>query len=280
MDRRTFLTSLGAGAVGLTGLSALSSCSSPERDLLEGRAADPAQLQPRGDDLIAGEADGDELAVEARPLPVDVPDEDLVGISFTAWARDAEIDVYAGEDDAVATWTFANPLASGGPLVFLIPDLTGNPRQRVLLPVRPNGTYGWVDTADVDLEYHNYSILVELSEFRLTLFDHGEPTFSTLVGVARENAPTPDGIYYTTELLEPVVPSTIYGAYAYGLSGYSETLEEFAGGPGQLGLHGTNDPSSLGTQVSSGCIRMHDDEITHLVEDIGLPVGVPVEVRA
>ena len=53
-----------------------------------------------------------------------------------------------------------------------------------------------------------------------------------------------------------------------------------AGGPGQLGIHGTNDPATLGTAVSSGCIRMSNDDISFLVESIGLPVGVPVEVRA
>ena len=58
----------------------------------------------------------------------------------------------------------------------------------------------------------------------------------------------------------------------------SEVLEEFAGGPGQLGLHGTNDPDTLGTQVSSGCIRLHNDEISRLVLEVGLPLGTPVEV--
>jgi len=79
-------------------------------------------------------------------------------------------------------------------------------------------------------------------------------------------------------LLRPPTPNSVYGTYAYGLSGYSEVLTEFAGGEGQLGIHGTNDPSSLGTTISSGCIRLHNDDISLLVEQIGLPLGVPVEV--
>ena len=70
----------------------------------------------------------------------------------------------------------------------------------------------------------------------------------------------------------------MYGAYAYGLSGYSETFTTFAGGDGQLGIHGTNDPDSLGTNVSSGCVRLHNDDVTYLVETVGLPIGVPVDV--
>ena len=178
-------------------------------------------------------------------------------------------------------WTFDDPIASGGPLVFLVDEIAaeGIDRHRVLLPVRPNGTFGWVAESDVTLERHNYAILVELSAFQLTLFDHDQIAFTTVVGVARDNAPTPNGIYYTTELLRPPVPDSVYGTYAYGLSGFSETFEQFAGGPGQLGIHGTNDPDTIGTQVSSGCIRMHNDDISHLVETIGLPVAVPVEVR-
>ena len=70
----------------------------------------------------------------------------------------------------------------------------------------------------------------------------------------------------------------VYGAFAYGLSGYSDTFVTFNGGPGQLGIHGTSDPASLGSNVSSGCIRMHNDDITRMVEELKVPTGVPVEV--
>jgi lipoprotein-anchoring transpeptidase ErfK/SrfK len=70
----------------------------------------------------------------------------------------------------------------------------------------------------------------------------------------------------------------VYGPYAYPLSGYSEVLFSFGSGDGQMGIHGTNDPSSLGRSVSNGCIRMSNDAITKLART--LPVGVPVEVKA
>lgn len=267
MDRRSFLTALAA-----TGLAA---CAQPESDLLSGIDVDEIELGPRPDDQVVTTTSAPTTAD-----PLSVPEEDQVGVSFVARARDATTAVYASAEATEPTWIFANPIASGGPLVFLIADLVEAERQRVLLPVRPNGSFGWLETASVDLEYHNYAILVELSEFRFSLLDHDEVTFTADVGVARDNAPTPDGIYYTTELLRPPTPNSVYGTYAYGLSGYSETFEEFAGGPGQLGIHGTNDPSTIGTQVSSGCIRMRNDDIAVLVEQLGLPVGVPVEVRA
>ena len=72
------------------------------------------------------------------------------------------------------------------------------------------------------------------------------------------------------------MPDSVYGSFAYGLSGFSETFETFNGGPGQLGLHGTNDPGTLGTAVSAGCIRLHDNDVSRLVTF--LPLGVPVDV--
>ena len=45
---------------------------------------------------------------------------------------------------------------------------------------------------------------------------------------------------------------------------------------GILGIHGTNDPSAIGTDVSHGCIRMTNEHITVLANT--LPAGTPVRV--
>jgi lipoprotein-anchoring transpeptidase ErfK/SrfK len=42
------------------------------------------------------------------------------------------------------------------------------------------------------------------------------------------------------------------------------------------GIHGTNDPSSIGTSASNGCIRMNNRDVEELY-DI-LPYGVDVEI--
>lgn len=41
-------------------------------------------------------------------------------------------------------------------------------------------------------------------------------------------------------------------------------------------IHGTNDPSSIGTEASSGCIRMHNGDVLHLAKMAG--VGTTVHV--
>lgn len=70
----------------------------------------------------------------------------------------------------------------------------------------------------------------------------------------------------------------MYGPYAYGLSGFSNVLTEFNGGDGVIGIHGTNDPSSIGRDVSHRCIRMSNTGITTLAAI--LPLGTPVEISA
>ena len=62
------------------------------------------------------------------------------------------------------------------------------------------------------------------------------------------------------------------------LTGFSETLNEFAGGNGRVAIHGTSLPSLIGTQASHGCMRMHNGDIVRLAR-LAAP-GTPVAIRA
>jgi lipoprotein-anchoring transpeptidase ErfK/SrfK len=193
--------------------------------------------------------------------------------SVVATAAVAKVEIFDAPNAARSSRSLANPTADGAPLVFLVDGAQAG-WLRVLLPVRPNGSTGWIRTADVTLSRHNFHIEVSLAGFRMKVYRGTEIILDVPVGVAKDNTPTPGGRYYTTELLKPPDPNTVYGTYAYGLSGFSEVLQSFNGGPGQLGIHGTNDPSSIGKKVSSGCIRMNNADIEKLA--VLLPLGVPV----
>ncbi|RUL51655.1 MULTISPECIES: L,D-transpeptidase family protein [Lysinibacillus] len=43
------------------------------------------------------------------------------------------------------------------------------------------------------------------------------------------------------------------------------------------GIHGTNNPSSIGHAVSRGCIRMHNKDVEELARTI--PIGTPVSIH-
>ena len=96
------------------------------------------------------------------------------------------------------------------------------------------------------------------------------------MGVGRAVTPTPSGLYYVTELLKQPDPTGLYGPYAFGLSAHSDVLHEFAGRNGILGLHGTNFPQGIGTDVSHGCLRVSNRVILKLAHL--LPVGTPVRI--
>jgi lipoprotein-anchoring transpeptidase ErfK/SrfK len=181
--------------------------------------------------------------------------------------------------DAPLVAELENPIPSGGALVFRVlatPDEVSAEWLEVMLPVRPNGTVGWIRSSEVDLSLDPFRIEIDTSERRLDLYDGDVLTLSTEIAVGIGATPTPHGEFYLAELLQPPEPNGVYGPYAFGLSGFSETLDSFAGGDGVVGIHGTNDPSSLGSEVSHGCVRVHNDVIVDLAARV--PLGTPVSI--
>jgi lipoprotein-anchoring transpeptidase ErfK/SrfK len=209
------------------------------------------------------------------------------GNSLVATAsRTGTLNIYARPGAPGAATTMANPFLVNGdpnapvPLTFLVrafPPALHCQWIQVYLPVRPNGSTGWIKTTDVNVLPNPYRLEADLREFTLKVFKDDKQIDSIKIGVAKNNTPTPGGIYYLTELIKTPNPDGDYGPFAYGLSGFSNTLTSFNGGPGQLGIHGTNHPELLGTQVSHGCIRMSNDNITKLAHL--LPLGTPVRIN-
>jgi lipoprotein-anchoring transpeptidase ErfK/SrfK len=74
------------------------------------------------------------------------------------------------------------------------------------------------------------------------------------------------------------VISRVYGAWALGLSGYSDVLDQFGTGDGQLALHGTRGTWALGQAVSNGCIRLANPDVIALAK--ASPPGTPVTIVA
>ena len=167
----------------------------------------------------------------------------------------------------------SNPNADGGQLVFLV-DHRAPGWEQVRLAMRPNGTLGWVKDADVDLVLDPYSVTVSLGAHRIVLRKGSKVVLSAPAGVGRSVLPTPTGTYYIVELLKQSDPSGPYGPYAFGTSAFSNVLYHFGGGPGEIGLHGTDEPQLLGTNVSHGCIRVNNSIIARLAGI--LPLGTPV----
>jgi len=221
-------------------------------------------------------------ALDATPQPSSTPAPTRATLSKVATAKSDTIDVYPDPNTSdTETIDAADVLTvpDETPLVFLVKTVTDGWLE-VWLPVRPNGSTAWVRAEDVTLADTRYWIDVSLSNFDLKVYNDQELLMETAIGVGRDDRPTPGGIYYIRELLQPPDPTGIYGPYAYGLSGFSPVLDSFKGGDAVIGIHGTNDDTSFGRTVSSGCMRVSNDAITQIAEEIGLPLGTPIYINA
>ncbi len=164
------------------------------------------------------------------------------------------------------------------PVVFLVLARRTDGWLKVALPVRPNHASGWVKASAVRLARDPYRVEISLARHRLLVYEHDRVVVRTPIGVGRAVSPTPTGRYFLADLLRPPDPDGFYGPYAFGLSAYSPVYTSFAGGDGQIGIHGTNAPQALGSDVSHGCIRVRNAVIERLARR--LPLGTPVQIRS
>jgi len=199
-----------------------------------------------------------------------------VPTAYVVTALNPSVDISNGPGGA-ATRTLANPDSYGQPLTFLMEDRQGD-YVKVALPVRPNGSSGWVKASQVRVQADPYRVDVDITKHQLRLFRSGDLQETFPIAVGRKETPTPGGTYYLRVLIKTKNPDGPYGPYAYGLNGFSPVLNSFNGGDGVIGLHGTNEPQVIGGDASHGCIRLRNADITKLVPQ--LPLGTPVRILA
>jgi lipoprotein-anchoring transpeptidase ErfK/SrfK len=196
------------------------------------------------------------------------------GPTYVATALVPKVPIYNAPNSAVRQ-TLSNPDTYGQPLTFLVLDQQDD-WVKVALPVRPNGSSGWVKIEQVSLKQDPYRLDVALKAHQLSLFKDDVLVKTFPIGVGTSETPTPGGTYYLRVLIKTTQPNGAYGPYAYGLNGFSQVLTDFAGGDGIIGLHGTNQPQLVGKDVSHGCIRLKNEDILQLVRV--LPLGTPVRI--
>jgi lipoprotein-anchoring transpeptidase ErfK/SrfK len=204
-------------------------------------------------------------------------------VSLSARATGPSLTIYDSPVSGVAEQTLPNPWVFDPtfpdqtvPQVFLVTDQRYNGWVQVLLPVRPNGSTGWVRSSDVQLATTTYQVKVELGAHQITVTDKTDVVYQGPIAIGAPGTPTPTGKYYIRVLVQAIDPTTAYGPFAYGLSSHSDALETFNGGDAEIGIHGNNDATVLGHDITHGCVRMDNDAITMLTKV--LPLGTPVEV--
>jgi lipoprotein-anchoring transpeptidase ErfK/SrfK len=127
-----------------------------------------------------------------------------------------------------------------------------------------------------------WKIKIIKSKHKLILYDKGIPFMVYDIADGRQNR-TPVGHFkIKTKEIEPAWtapgknipygdPRNVLGSRWMGLEEQVENSQNVG-----YGIHGTNDPSSIGSSASNGCIRMNNRDVEELY-DI-LPYGVNVEI--
>jgi lipoprotein-anchoring transpeptidase ErfK/SrfK len=149
---------------------------------------------------------------------------------------------------------------------------------RVQLAVVPNGTAGWVRAWALRTYRVRSRIVVDLSQRRLRLYRSGTLALQTPVAVGASATPTPSGRYFVNERYELPDARGPFGPAALGISAHSDVLQHVWVEDGPIGIHGTNEPWSIGRAASHGCIRVANSVMRRLFRLA--PAGTPIVVTA
>ncbi len=183
--------------------------------------------------------------------------------------------VYPAEGAAQPNVAFYGTTELGTPRVLLTTAVRGQWTQ-VLMPTRPNGSTGWIHTADADLSTVDDAVDVDLAARTLTWTRGNQVVLRVPSAVGARSTPTPTGTFFVTDVV-PYDPNGPDGAWVIALNGHSDAYTSFEGGDARIAIHGTNDPSSIGEAVSNGCVRVDAGPLDALRAQ--LPLGTPVTVH-
>ncbi len=172
-----------------------------------------------------------------------------------------------------------NPHQFGGPQVLMVTN--GNPADdwvEVQLPIRPNGQTGWIDASLYQFSQTAIRAEVNLTSREITVYDGTQVIAQTQAVIGSSATPTPLGTFYVTAKRQNPPSESYIGPWALALSAFSEVHETFSGGLPVIAIHGTTRPDQVGEARSNGCLRIPNDVVTFLAENV--PLGAPVQISA
>lgn len=151
---------------------------------------------------------------------------------------------------------------------------------KVLLPVRPNGSAGWIPRNRVALRRTPYWIDVRTAARRVTVYREGRRIRSFPAVVGAPGTPTPLGLAAIYERNRQPDAGAFLGPWALPLTIMSNVLADYGGGPGRVGIHGRAGASlqdPLGSARSHGCIRVPNGRVSWMAAHV--LAGTPVRIR-
>ena len=173
-----------------------------------------------------------------------------------------------------------NPHQFGGPLTMMVTEGDiGDDWVKVQLPIRPNGTEGWIPTEHYALGETFVHAEVDLGSTSVKVFDGDRLISDAQAAIGTDTTPTPLGTFYVAAKRRNPPEEQHLGEWSVVLSSFSEVLDTFSGGLPVIAIHGTHFPDvELGHGVSNGCVRVTNEVMQLLAER--LPLGAPVKISS
>ncbi len=128
-------------------------------------------------------------------------------------------------------------------------------------------------------------VTVSKADRRARLFNHLRLIHSYSVAVGQPAWPTPEGLFHVqSKTVNPTwsVPNSSWagsqaGQTIPGGAPGNPLRARWIGFAGGVGFHGTDNPGSIGSAASHGCVRMFVSDVVHLY--VWVHIGTPVYVR-
>lgn len=120
------------------------------------------------------------------------------------------------------------------------------------------------DYSDPYFRAPRYRITISTAARRLTLYQDGKVYKTYPIAIGKPSTPTPKGNFKIVN--KAVNPGGPFGARWMGLNAPN----------GDYGIHGTNNPASIGKAVSNGCIRMYNNNVIEVFKLVS--IGTPVTI--
>ena len=146
----------------------------------------------------------------------------------------------------------------------------------VLTPFTENGEPLWLklDPERVKAGRVTWNLEVDLSEFETRLYDEGKLVRTFPVSIGMPTAPTPTGRFAITDTFRGGL-NPAYGCCALATTARQVNLPSGWLGGDRIAFHGTT--GALGAEISHGCVRAVDEDVSALVNRV--PPGTPVEIH-
>lgn len=240
--------------------------------LARGEPVDPR----KGPAPVVAERPGPVVLEPVRTEP-EPPAADHAPVRHLLAAIERTMPLYArpGSSRRVGTMPAASPFY-GEPTVAWVLEVSADGRfGRVPIPYAGRDATGWLRLRGLRTSTTPISVLADLSRHRIWVLRGERVIFSAPAATGAPVSPTPTGRFTVSDLVA-FPGGGAFGTFAFGLSGIQPNLPPGWTGGNQLAIHGTNDPSSIGSSASAGCLRVSErtlDRLRRLLE-----LGTPVQI--